>query len=185
MLCIIVLIAAFLLYPDGCAWSAEATLSPAETAAAFRAAGYKAQGKKWFACAEGHIAEVREHGEHRMTRRALETPDGHPAQAHSEIVRVARQVSATTTYRFVFQLKAEGQDACDHAFDKRLAIAKQLKIGRLVLEIDGDSAVFAGLAGSVGHGSPSGQMVVADDDPRWGYDGTIARGSGRVSGLHH
>jgi threonine dehydrogenase-like Zn-dependent dehydrogenase len=45
MLCITVLIAAFLLYPAGCAWSAEATLSPAE-AAAFRAAGYKAQGKK-------------------------------------------------------------------------------------------------------------------------------------------
>jgi hypothetical protein len=60
MLGITVLIAAVLLYPDGCAWSAEAKLSPAETAAAFRAAGYKAKGTKWFACAEGHISEVRD-----------------------------------------------------------------------------------------------------------------------------
>ena len=33
----------------------------------------------------------------------------------------------------------------EHAFDKRLAIAKQLKVGRFVLKIDGDGAVFAGL----------------------------------------
>src|SRR5262249_4176044 len=73
--------------------------------------------------------EVGQDSEHRMTRRALETPDGHATQAHSEIMRVARQRSATTTHRLVFELKAEGQDACDHAFDKRLAIAKELKVG--------------------------------------------------------
>jgi transposase InsO family protein len=77
-------------------------------------------------------------------------------------VRVARQTSATTTHRFVFQLKAERQDEGDHEFDKRFAIAKQLKIRRFVLEIDGDSPVFAGLAGGVGHGSPSGQIVVGN-----------------------
>src|SRR5215510_11746943 len=106
----------------------------------------------------------------RTTRRALEAPDGHPPQAHAEIVRVARHTSTTTTHRSVFQLKAERQDAGDHEFDKRFAIAKQLKIRRFVLEIDGDRPVFAGLVGGVGHGSSSGPMVVADDDPRWGYD---------------
>src|SRR5262245_61813134 len=79
-----------------------------------------------------------------MTRRALETPDGHPTQAHAEIMRVARQASATTTHRLVFQLKAKGQDACDHKFDKRLAIAQQLQVGRFILKINRDSPVFAG-----------------------------------------
>jgi hypothetical protein len=54
-----------------------------------------------------------------------------------------------------------------------------------MLKINSDGPVFAGLTGGVAHGSPSGQMVVADDDLRWGYDYTITRGSRRVSGLHH
>ena len=56
--------------------------------------------------------EMRQHGEHRMTCRALEPPDGHPTQAHAEIMRVARQASATVTRGLVFELKAEGQDEC-------------------------------------------------------------------------
>ena len=83
-------------------------------------------------------------------------------------MRVARQAPAAATGRLVFELKAQGQEKGEHAFDKRLAIAKQLKVGRFVLKIDGDGPVFAGLAGGVAHGSPSGQMVVAADDPRWG-----------------
>lgn len=42
------------------AWSADGTLSPADTAAAFKAAGYKQQGKKWMGCAEGRVSEVRD-----------------------------------------------------------------------------------------------------------------------------
>lgn len=48
----------------GCAsWPALAQvgpLSPSDTAAAFKAAGFKAKGKKWIACAEGTISEVRD-----------------------------------------------------------------------------------------------------------------------------
>jgi hypothetical protein len=68
----------------------------------------------------------------------------------------------------VGELKANGEEEGHDAFDKRLAIAKQLRISSFVVKIDGDGAVFAGLASGVAHGSPSGQMVVAIDDPRWG-----------------
>jgi hypothetical protein len=38
----------------------ELKLSPADTAAAFKAAGYKLQGSKWMGCAEGTVSEVRD-----------------------------------------------------------------------------------------------------------------------------
>ena len=83
-------------------------------------------------------------------------------------MRVARQASAPVTCRLVCELKAEGQEKGEDTLEKGLAITKQLKVGRFVLEIDGESPVFAGLASGVAHGLPSGQMVVADDDPKWG-----------------
>jgi hypothetical protein len=43
--------------------------------------------------------------------------------------------------------------------DKRLTVAKELKVGRFVLKIDGNGPVFAGLAGSASHGPPSGHQV--------------------------
>src|SRR5262249_18519602 len=89
------------------------------------------------------------------------------------------------TGRLVFQLKTYGHDEGEDTFEKRLAIPQQLKIGRFVSKIHGEGPVFAGLVNCVSHGSSSGQMVGADDDPRWGEDCTIARGSRRVSGLHH
>jgi hypothetical protein len=64
---------------------------------------------------------------------------------------------------------------------KGLAVAQELNVSRFVLKIDGDGAVFTGLAGGVAHGSPSGQMVEASDDPRWTHAFTI-RGEG-VGGL--
>jgi len=45
---------------------------------------------------------------------------------------VTRQASTATTGRLVCQLKAQGQEKGKDAFDKRLAIAQQLK----VLKID-------------------------------------------------
>ena len=121
--------------------------------------------------------EVGQDGEHRMTRRALETPDGHSTQAHAERMRVARQASATTTPRLVCQLKAKGQDKCDHKFDKGLAIAKQLKVGRFILKINRDSPVFAGPFGCYTHVSPPGHQVSSADETRWGEHVAISRPS--------
>jgi len=83
-------------------------------------------------------------------------------------MRVTRQAPAAVTGRLVLELKSDGQDERHHQVNKGLAVAKQLKVGRFMLKIDGDGPVFAGLASGVSHGSPSGQMVVAADDPRWG-----------------
>jgi hypothetical protein len=74
---------------------------------------------------------------------------------------VACQASATATGRLVCEPKVQGQDAGEHAFDKRLAVAKQLRVCRFVVKIDGDSLVFAGLTGLVLPGMPSGHWVFA------------------------
>jgi hypothetical protein len=47
----------------------------------------------------------------------------------------------------VFQLQAKREEEGEHELKKRLAITKQLNVGRFVLEIDGDGPIVAGLAG--------------------------------------
>src|SRR5215467_6923943 len=128
---------------------------------------------------------MRQDGEDRLAPRTLNAPDGHPTQAYTHIMGVTRQAPTPITGGLMLQLEAEGQKEGEDALEKRLAIAQELKVGGFVLEIDSESPVFAGLASCVAHESPSGQIVVADDDPRWRYDCTMARGSRRVSGLHH
>jgi hypothetical protein len=66
----------------------------------------------------------------------------------------------------VFELKAKGQEKGEHAFDKRLAVAKQLKVGRFVSKIDGDGTVFAGPFGCCAHVSPLGHQVSSADETR-------------------
>ena len=51
---------------------------------------------------------------------------------------MACQAPTSLTRRLVSELKAQGQDKGEHAFDKRFAIAKQLIIGRFVLKVDGN-----------------------------------------------
>jgi hypothetical protein len=81
---------------------------------------------------------------------------------------VARQAPAAATGRLVCELKAKGEEKGEDAFDKRLAIAQELNVGGFTVKIDGDGPIFAGLVSGIAHGSPSGQMVGALDDPRWG-----------------
>jgi len=90
---------------------------------------------------------VGEDREHRFTRGALETPDGDPTQADAHVMRVARQAAASATGRLVLELKAKGQEKGEDELDKRLAVVKELNIGRFIVEIDGDGAVDASLAG--------------------------------------
>jgi hypothetical protein len=53
------------------------------------------------------------------------------------------------------ELEADREDEGENKLDKRFAIADQLKIGRWVVEIDGDGAVLACRFGPVAHVSPS------------------------------
>jgi hypothetical protein len=54
----------------------------------------------------------------------------------------------------VFELKTKSQEKGEHAFDKRLAVAKQLNVGRFALKVDGDGPVVASRAGCGSHGHP-------------------------------
>jgi hypothetical protein len=127
--------------------------------------------------------EVRENREHGFACGTLETPDGETAQADTGIMGVACQVPALTAAGLVGELKAKREEKGEHAFDKRLAIAKQLIVGRVVAKIDRDGPVVAGLAGGVAHGSSSGQRVGAADDPAWGNACPMARRWGRHRGV--
>ena len=62
-----------------------------------------------------------------------------------------RQAPAAATGRLVFQLIAHGQEEGEHELEKRLPIAKQLTVGRFVLKIDSDGAVFSCWFGRCAH----------------------------------
>jgi hypothetical protein len=67
----------------------------------------------------------------------------------------------------MLELNAKGEEKGEDELDKRSAVVKALKVSRFIVEIDGDGAVVAGLAGRVSHGSSSGQRASAADDPTW------------------
>ena len=67
-----------------------------------------------------------------------------------------REAFSSATGRLVCALKAEREEKGENKLNERFAVAQQLKIGRFVLKIDSNRAVFAGLAGRVLHGSSSG-----------------------------
>ena len=64
--------------------------------------------------------------------------------------------------------KAKGQEKDEHAFDKRLAVAQELHVGRFIVEIDSDGAVVPCPCGGLGHMSPPGHQVTSADETRWG-----------------
>jgi hypothetical protein len=74
-------------------------------------------------------------------------------------------------------LKAKGQEKGEDAFDKRPAIAKQLKVGGFILEVNGDGAVFSRRFGRCAHVSPLGHQVSQADETRWEKRVEISRQS--------
>jgi hypothetical protein len=94
----------------------------------------------------------------------LDAPDGEATQPDTDVMRVACQAPSPATGRLVLELKTEGKKERQHTFEKRLAVAKQLKVGRFVLKIHGDGPVFAGLAGGGSHGSSSSHQVSSADE---------------------
>src|SRR5215813_2928194 len=129
--------------------------------------------------------EKRQDGEHGFARRALDTPDGDSPHTDAHVMRVAGQASTAATGRLMLELNAKGEEKGEDEFDKRLAVVKELKVGPFIVEIDGDGAVVASLAGRLSHGSSSGQMVSTADNPQWRNTCTISRGSWRVEACHH
>jgi hypothetical protein len=83
-------------------------------------------------------------------------------------MRVARQAPAAATGRLVLELKSEGHDERQHQFDKCLAVAQQLNVGRFVLKIDGDGPVFSRRFGRCAHVSPLYHQVSSAEETRWG-----------------
>ncbi len=73
--------------------------------------------------------------------------------------------------------KSAGMWKGEDAFDKRLAIAQQLKVGGFILEINGDGAVFSRRFGCCAHMSPLGHQVSQADETRWGERAEISRQS--------
>jgi hypothetical protein len=93
--------------------------------------------------------EVWQNREYRFTGRALYPPDRDATQADTGVMGVPRQARSATTGRLVLQLKAEGQDEGEDTFEERLAVVKQLEIGRFILKIDSDRTVLPGPFGSL------------------------------------
>jgi hypothetical protein len=104
--------------------------------------------------------EMRQDREYRFARGALETPNGDSTEPETEVMRVTRQAPAAATGGLVLELKPEGQDERRHQFEKRLAVAKEPKVGRFVLKIDGDGAVFSCRFGRCAHVSPLCHQVL-------------------------
>ena len=98
---------------------------------------------------------------------------------------VARQTPAAPTGRLMLELNAKGEEKGEDELDKCSAVVKELNVSRFIVEIDGDGAVVARLAGRVAHGSASGQRVRAADDPKWRNTCTITRGSRRAEACYH
>jgi hypothetical protein len=81
---------------------------------------------------------------------------------------VARQAPATATGGLVGELKAKRQEKGHDTFEECLAIVKQLHVGRFVLKIDGDGAVFSRRFGCCTHVLPLWHPVSQADEIRWG-----------------
>ena len=67
---------------------------------------------------------------------------------------VAREASSPAAAGLVFELKADREDEGQNELDERLAIIKELKVSGVILEIDGNRAVFAGRFSALSHVSP-------------------------------
>jgi hypothetical protein len=70
--------------------------------------------------------------------------------------QIVRRTNAITS-QFVMKLKADRKDKGEDEIDECLAIGKKLRVGGLIVEIDGDRAVLSGRFDGPGHvSSPCG-----------------------------
>jgi hypothetical protein len=64
---------------------------------------------------------------------------------------VAGEAATAVAGRFVVELKAQREDEGQDELDEGLAITKELRVGGLIVEINGDRAVFAGCFSGLSH----------------------------------
>jgi hypothetical protein len=95
--------------------------------------------------------EVRQDGKYRLAGGALDAPDGETTQADTGVMGVAREAATLAAAGLVEELKAEGEEEGEDELDKRFGVAYEGKVGRLIVEIDGDGTVVAGRFGGLSH----------------------------------
>ena len=64
---------------------------------------------------------------------------------------VTGQTPATATAGLVVELEANGEEEGEDTLDKRLGVVQEPKVGRLIVEIDGEGAVCTGRFGCLCH----------------------------------
>jgi hypothetical protein len=64
---------------------------------------------------------------------------------------VAGQAATLAAAGLVYELEAKGKDEGEDELDKRFGVAEELRIGRLIVEVDGDCAVLACRFGTLSH----------------------------------
>jgi hypothetical protein len=67
----------------------------------------------------------------------------------------------------MFELKAKGEEKGEHTFDKRLTVCNQVKVGRVVSKVDGDSAVFSRRCRRLPMCLPLGYQVSEAEETPW------------------
>ena len=120
------------------------------------------------------MEEDRKHG---AARGALEPPDSNPTETDTCIMGVTGEAPAAATGCLVEEWKAKGQEKGEDAFDKRLPVTKELKVGRIVLKIDSNGAVCACRCRCFLHVSPPGHQVSSADETQWREHFEISRQS--------
>jgi hypothetical protein len=94
---------------------------------------------------------VGQHRKDRFARGALNAPDGETTQANPSIMGMTGQRAAAVAAGFMMELKANREDKRHNALNEGFAITDQLKIGGLVLEVNGDGTVCSSCFGGVAH----------------------------------
>ena len=87
--------------------------------------------------------EMGQAGKNRFAPRALNAPNGETAEPNASIMGVASHRAAAVASRFVVELKADREDKGEDALDERLGVAQELRVGGLIVKIDGEGSVFA------------------------------------------
>src|SRR2546423_406077 len=64
---------------------------------------------------------------------------------------VTRQAPTRAAAGLVEELKAESEKKREHELDKRFGVTQERKVGRLIVEIDGEGAVYACHFGGLSH----------------------------------